>query len=119
MFWKSLKPFELNRTQPLLQMRPGIPALQSHDYEQHDVTSLFAALDVKTGKTISSVHRGHRRQKFLKFLDILDAQVPADLKVHIIMDDYATHKVDKVRRWFLKHPATTRISLRVPILTRD
>lgn len=94
----------LNRTQPILPMRPGLPARQSHDYERHGVTSLFAALDVKTGKAISSVHRRHRHQEFLKFLDIVDAQVPADLAVHIVMDNYATHKVAKVRRWFLKHP---------------
>jgi transposase len=94
----------LNRTQPILPMRPGTPARQSHDYERHGVTSLFAALDAKTGKTISSVHRRHRHQEFLKFLDIVDAQVPADLEIHIVMDNYATHKVDKVRRWFLKHP---------------
>jgi transposase len=94
----------LNRTQPILPMRPGIPSRQSHDYERHGVTSLFAALDVKTGKTISSVHRRHRHQEFLKFLGVIDTQVPAGLEVHIVMDNYATHKVDKVRRWFLKHP---------------
>jgi transposase len=85
-------------------MRPGVPARQSHDYERHGVTSLFAALDVRTGKTISSVHRRHRHQEFLKFLEIVDAQVPADTHVHIVMDNYATHKVAKVRRWFLQHP---------------
>src|SRR5215472_10539874 len=94
----------LNRTQPILPMGPGIPARQSHDYERHGVTSLFAALDVKTGKTISSVHRRHRHQEFLKFLDIVDVQVPANLEVHIVMDNYATHKVAKVCRWFLQHP---------------
>src|SRR4029077_909850 len=94
----------LHRTQPILPLAPGIPARQSHDYERHGVTSLFAALDVRTGKTISSVHRRHRHQEFLKFLDIVETQVPADLEVHIVMDNYATHKVDKVRRWFQKHP---------------
>src|SRR6202142_3866523 len=94
----------LNRTQPILPMRPGIPARQSHDYERHGVTSLFAALDVETGKTISAVHRRHRHQEFLKFLDTIDAQVPANVDVHIVMDNYANHKADKVRRWFLRHP---------------
>jgi transposase len=94
----------LNRTQPILPMRPGVPARQSHNYERHGVTSLFAAMDVKTGKTISAVHRRHRHQEFLKFLDAIDAAVPADVEIHIVMDNYGTHKVDKVRRWFVRHP---------------
>jgi transposase len=94
----------LNRTQPILPMRPDLPARQSHDYERHGVTSLFAALDVQTGKTISAVHRRHRHQEFLKFLDTIDAKAPTDVEIHIVMDNYATHKVDKVRRWFLRHP---------------
>lgn len=94
----------LNRTQPILPMRPGVPARQSHDYQRHGVTSLFAALDVETGKTISSVHRRHRHQEFLKFLGTIDEQVPSGVDIHIVMDNYATHKVDKVRRWFLRHP---------------
>jgi transposase len=94
----------LNRTQPILPMRPGVPARQSHDYERHGVTSLFAALDVKSGKTISAVHRRHRHQEFLKFLEAIDASVPSDTEIHIVMDNYGTHKVAKVRRWFLRHP---------------
>jgi len=94
----------LNRTQPILPMRPGVPARQSHDYERHGVTSLFAALDVKSGKTISAVHRWHRHQEFLKFLEAIDASVPSDTEIHIVMDNYGTHKVAKVRRWFLRHP---------------
>lgn len=94
----------LNRTQPILPMRPGIPARQSHDYERHGVTSLFAALDVKSGKTISAVHRRHRHQEFLKFLETIDASIPADTEIHIVMDNYGTHKVAKVQRWFLRHP---------------
>jgi transposase len=94
----------LNRTQPILPMSPGVPARQSHDYERHGTTSLFAAMDVKTGKTISAVHRRHRHQEFLKFLDAIDASLPPDTEVHIVMDNYGTHKVDKVRRWFLRHP---------------
>ena len=94
----------LNRTQPILPMRPGVPARQSHDYERHGVTSLFAALDLKTGKTISACHRRHRHQEFLKFLDAIDAAVPPNTDVHIVMDNYGTHKVQKVQRWFLRHP---------------
>jgi transposase len=94
----------LNRTQPILPMRPGVPARQSHDYERHGVTSLFAALDVKSGKTISAVHRRHRHQEFLKFLETIEASVPSDTEIHIVMDNYGTHKVAKVRRWFVRHP---------------
>ena len=94
----------LNRTQPIFPMRPGVPARQSHDYERHGVTSLFAALDVKTGKTISACHRRHRHQEFLKFLDAIDAVVAPDTDIHIVMDNYGTHKVPKVQRWFLRHP---------------
>ena len=94
----------LNRTQPILPMRPGVPSRQSHDYERHGVTSLFTALDVKSGKTISAVHRRHRHQEFLKFLEAIDASVPSDTEIHIVMDNYGTHKVAKVRRWFLRHP---------------
>jgi hypothetical protein len=87
----------LNRTQPILPMRPGIPARQFHDYERPGVTSLFAALDVKTGKTISSVHRRHRHQEFLKFPDIVDTQVPADLEIHIVMDVLVQREMERGR----------------------
>ena len=94
----------LNRTQPILPLGPGVPARQSHDYERHGVTSLFAALDTKTGETISACHRRHRHQEFLKFLAKIDATIPADTDVHIVMDNYGTHKVAKVRNWFARHP---------------
>ena len=94
----------LDRTRPLLPMRPGLPARQTHDYIRHGTTSLFAALDVATGKIIGQCHRRHRHQEFLKFLKALDAQLPPTGDVHIIMDNYGTHKVPKVARWFARHP---------------
>ena len=94
----------LDRTRPLLPMRPGIPARQTHDYIRHGTTSLFAALDVATGKVIGQCHRRHRHQEFLKFLERVDAQLPPDRDVHVIMDNYGTHKAPKVIRWFVRHP---------------
>lgn len=94
----------LNRTQPLLPLRPGVPARQTHDYERHGVTSLFAAMDVASGVTISNCYARHRHQEFLRFLNLIDQSVPAGLEIHLVMDNYATHKVDKVRQWFLDHP---------------
>jgi transposase len=94
----------LDRTRPLLPMRPGIPARQTHDYIRHGTTSLFAALNVATGKIIGHCHRRHRHQEFLKFLQRIDAQLPPTGEVHVIMDNYGTHKVPKVTRWFVRHP---------------
>lgn len=94
----------LDRTRPLLPMRPGLPARRTHDYIRHGTTSLFAALDVATGKVIGQCHRRHRHQEFLKFLERLDAQLPPTGEVHIIMDNYGTHKALKVMRWFVRHP---------------
>src|ERR1700689_2906247 len=90
----------LNRTQPILPLGPGVPARQSHDYERHGVTSLFTALNARTGATIAACHRRHRHQEFLRFLNKINASVPAGVAVHIVMDNYGTHKVAKVRRWF-------------------
>ncbi len=94
----------LNRTQPILPLAPGIPARQSHDYERHGVTSLFAAMDVASGVTISSCYRRHRHQEFLKFLEEIDANLPKGFDVHLVMDNYGTYKVDKVRAWLVRHP---------------
>jgi transposase len=94
----------LNRTQPILPLAPGVPARQSHDYERHGVTSLFAALDVASGVTISSCYRRHRHQEFLRFLNDIDANLPGGLEVHLVMDNYGTHKVNKVRMWLARHP---------------
>ena len=85
----------LNRTQPILPLAPGVPARQSHDYERHGVTSLFAALDVASGVTISNCYRRHRHQEFLRFLNDIDANLPRGFDVHLVMDNYGTHKVSK------------------------
>ena len=94
----------LNRSQPILPLAPGIPARQTHDSERHGVTSLFAALDVASGVTISNCYRRHRHQEFLRFLHGVDANLPRGFDVHLVMDNYGTHKVDKVRNWLLRHP---------------
>jgi transposase len=94
----------LNRTQPILPLGPGVPARQTHDYERHGVTSLFAALDVASGVTISNGYRRHRHQEFLQFLNEIEGNLPAGPDVHLIMDNYATHKVDKVQAWLKRHP---------------
>jgi transposase len=96
----------LERTQPMLKMQPGSPERQTHDYERHGTTSLFAALNIATGEVIANCHRRHRQQEFLKFLKLLDESVPEveGQEIHIVMDNYATHKTEKVKRWFLRHP---------------
>jgi transposase len=94
----------LERTQPSLPMRPGQAERRTHDYKRHGTTSLFAALDVATGKVIGELHRRHRSTEFRKFLDGVDAQVPADLDVHLILDNYGTHKTPLIHRWLLRHP---------------
>ena len=82
----------LDRTAPVLPMTFGSPERRTHDYRRHGTTSLFAALDVATGKVIGKCHRRHRSQEFLQFLETIDAQVPTDLTVHLILDNYGTHK---------------------------
>lgn len=94
----------LDRTQPLLPMRPGQPARRSHDYKRHGTTSLFAALDIATGQVIGKCFPRHRAAEFRKFLDEIEANVPADLDVHLVMDNYATHKTPLIRAWLAKRP---------------
>jgi len=94
----------LDRAQPLLPMRPGQVERRSHDYVRHGTTSLFAALDVKTGEVIGRCQRRHRAIEFRKFLDTIDAAVPADLEIHIVLDNYATHKTPLIQRWLAKRP---------------
>lgn len=94
----------LERTQPLLPMRPGQPERRTHDYVRHGTTSLFAALDIATGKVIGQCHRQHRHQEFLRFLNKIEAEVPAGMEIHLVLDNYATHKTPKVEKWFKKHP---------------
>ena len=94
----------LERTQPILPLRPGAAERRTADYERHGTTSLFAALDVKTGKVIGQCYPRHRAQEFRRFLDVIETAVPADQEVHLILDNYATHKAPTVHRWLLKHP---------------
>ena len=94
----------LNRFQPILPMMPGTPERRSHDYVRHGTTSLFAALDMATGKVIGSLHHRHRAAEFKKFLIRIDEEVPAHLEVHLILDNYATHKTPDIQRWLLRHP---------------
>lgn len=94
----------LDRTQPILPLRPGLPQRQTHDYERHGTTTLFAALDVAVGKVIGQCQQRHRHQEFLRFLDKIDAATPAGLAVHLILDNYGTHKHPEVKKWFASHP---------------
>jgi transposase len=94
----------LNRTQPGLPLTFGKPATRTHDYQRHGTTSLFAALDVATGKIIGQLKRRHRSVEFLQFLKTIDTTVPEDQEIHLIMDNYGTHKTQKVRAWFADHP---------------
>lgn len=94
----------LDRTQPLLPMRPGTPERRTHDYRRHGTTSLFAALDIATGKVIGETHRRHRSLEFRSFLDRIDTEVPADLDIHLVLDNYGTHKTPMIQRWLVRHP---------------
>jgi transposase len=94
----------LDRSSPVLPMMPGMPERRTHDYARNGITSLFAALDMASGKVIGSLHRRHRSTEYRKFLIKIDKQVPAGLDVHIICDNYATHKTDIIQRWLAAHP---------------
>ena len=94
----------LDRTQPLLPLSFGVAERRSHDYVRHGTTTLFAALDLATGKVIGELHRRHRSDEFLKFLRTIDENVPAKLDIHLVMDNYGTHKTPTVRAWFARHP---------------
>jgi transposase len=94
----------LDRSAPVLPMMPGMPERRTHDYLRNGVTTLFAALDVASGEVIGSLHRRHRAAEFKKFLAKLDKEVPADLEVHLICDNYATHKTPAIQKWLAGHP---------------
>jgi len=94
----------LDRSQPLLPMRPGQAERRSHDYTRHGTVSLFAALDVATGRIIGRCFARHRGAEFLRFLREIECNVPVNLDVHLVMDNYATHKTPAIRRWFARHP---------------
>jgi transposase len=94
----------IDRTQPAFPILPGTPARRSHDYIRHGTTSLFAALDVATGKVIGQTHGRHRNEEFRRFLNVIDREVPEHLDVHLILDNSSTHKTDEVQRWQVRHP---------------
>ena len=94
----------LDRTQPILPLAPGIPERRTHDYMRHGTTTLFAALDIATGEVIGELHRRHRSSEFLQFLRTVEANVPTGLDVHLVMDNYGTHKTPTIRNWFARHP---------------
>ena len=94
----------LDRSQPMLPMRPGQPVRRSHDYTRHGTTSLFAALDIATGKVLGKCYSRHRAAEFRKFLDDIETAVPRGLDVHLVMDNYATHKAPLIRNWLAKRP---------------
>jgi transposase len=94
----------LDRSQPVLPMMPGMPERRTHDYYRAGVTSLFAAFNIADGTVIGELHRRHRHQEFLKFLKTIDKNVPGELDVHLVCDNYATHKVPAVSDWLARHP---------------
>lgn len=94
----------LARSQPAFPMMPGMPERRTHDYIRHGTTSLFAAFNTADGQVISSLHRRHRTIEFKKFLTKIDNQVPADLDVHLVADNYGTHKTPAIKKWLAAHP---------------
>jgi Transposase and inactivated derivatives len=94
----------LDRSQPVLPMMPGMPERRTHDYYRHGITSLFAAFNIADGTVISELHRQHRAIEFKKFLITIDKTVPAELDVHLICDNYGTHKTPAIKTWLAKHP---------------
>jgi transposase len=94
----------LDRTQPILALRPGLPARQTHDYERHGTTTLFAALNVLEGTVIADCQPRHRHQEFLRFMERIDASVASDLEVHLVLDNYGSHKHPEVKQWLSERP---------------
>ena len=94
----------LDRTAPCLPILPTTPARMTHDYVRHGTTSLFAAYDVTGGSVIAQSYPRHRHQEFLRFLKVIDAAVPKGLDLHLVLDNYATHKTPEIQKWLLKHP---------------
>jgi transposase len=89
----------LDRTAPILPLRPGLPERQTHDYKRHGTTTLFAAFNILNGKVIGNCLPRHRGKEFIKFLNQLEKEVPAELDIHLILDNYSTHKSAAVQRW--------------------
>src|SRR5256885_748193 len=97
----------LNRSQPVLPMMPGMPERRTHDYERNGITTLFAAFDIADGSVISELHRRHRATEFKKFLVTIDKTVPEGLAIHVVCDNYGTHKTPAIRDWLAAHPRVT------------
>lgn len=94
----------LDRTQTILPIRPGLPETRTHDYKRNGTIDLFAALNTLDATVVTEFHRRHRHKEFLVFLQTIDETVPAELDVHVILDNYRTHKHDRVKRWIRRHP---------------
>ncbi len=94
----------LDRTAPIFPMMPGTPARASHDYKRAGTSSLYAALDIASGQVIGTLHARHRAIEFKKFLAAIDDEVPADLDVHLVLDNVSTHKTPAIKRWLAAHP---------------
>ena len=94
----------LDRTQPVLPLRPGVPERQTHDYKRNGTTSLFAALNLATGEVLGKCYRRHRSVEFKKFLARIDKSVPEELEVHLVLDNYGTHKTTMIHNWLLRRP---------------
>ncbi|MER6768140.1 IS630 family transposase, partial [Amycolatopsis sp. NPDC000746] len=94
----------LDRSQPVLPMMPGMPERRSHDYARHGITSLFAAFNIADGTVIGELHRKHRAAEFKKFLTTIDKTVPAELDIHLVCDNYGTHKTPAIKAWLARHP---------------
>ena len=94
----------LNRTEPILPLRPGLPERRSHDYKRNGTTSLFAALNTATGEVIGKCYRRHRSVEFKKFLTVIDKAVPEELDIHLVLDNYGTHKTALIHNWLARRP---------------
>jgi transposase len=94
----------LDRSAPILPMLPGVPERATHDYKRHGTSSLYAALDLSTGKVLGALHARHRAIEFKRFLTTIDREVPAGLDVHIVLDNSSTHKTPAIKKWLLAHP---------------
>src|SRR5579884_4081413 len=97
----------LDRSAPVLPLMPGVPARQTHDYIRNGTTNLYAALDVASGRVISEMTPRHRAEEFRRFLNLIDSSVPADLDVHVVLDNSSTHKTPSIQRWLVRHPRFT------------
>ena len=97
----------LDRTAPVLPLRPGLPERRTHDYVRDGTTNLYAALDIASGKVIADMTERHRALEFRRFLNLINRSVPEDLDVHVVVDNSSTHKTPEIHRWLLRHPRFT------------